>query len=279
MEKIHVGEELSLRETQLASLDVLRKIDAVCKAEGLSYWLMFGSLIGAVRHRGFIPWDDDLDIAMSREDYERFLKVFDGAKELSGLVAVKPGLGMNRPFLITRVSNPEYKMIGEYGDLVDELGVFVDVYPLDGLGSDMKQAIVHKTKAYRALIGYLQANNFEYNNRNNGKLKRATKAILSMLRGEPEKYQKELEEICIKYSYNSSELVSVLQWTMTPDKSIYERAWFDSTEYLPFEDMVVPVPGGYDQLLRVDYGDYMRLPPEEERVGHHYYSIARRISD
>ena len=89
MEAPRVEHELSLREVQLASLEILRKIDAVCSQEGIRYWAMYGTLIGAVRHHGFIPWDDDLDIAMPRPDYEKFLSWFrNHADEAQPLVAL-----------------------------------------------------------------------------------------------------------------------------------------------------------------------------------------------
>lgn len=277
MEEVHVKGELSLREIQLESLAILKNIDSVCKREGIRYWIMFGTLIGAVRHKGFIPWDDDLDIAMPRADYERFMAFFEaGCPELSGYVPLAPEFGNDQPFLITRISNPQFKMVGEYGDALDDLGTFVDIYPLDGLGQDMSLALEHKTRAYKLVIDYLRSGNFEYNNRNNGPLKRLAKGCLSAALGSPSKYQKRLWSLCAEYDYKNSSLVTNLQWTMTPDESIYERKWFDETDYMPFEDTMAPVPKGYDSLLRVDYGDYMKLPPENERVGHHYYSIIKR---
>ena len=275
----HVEGELGLREVQLESLKILKDIDAVCRREGIRYWLAFGSLIGVVRHQGFIPWDDDLDIIMPRQDYERFLTCFDGcAQELEPYVPVIPEFGLRRPFLITRVSNPEFKMVGEYGDEVDELGTFVDVYPIDGLADDMEGALGRKKAAYELTFQYLKACNFDCNNRNNGPLKRFGKRIQSLLLGKPEKYQEKLMELCLERRFDDCKLCCNLGWSMTVDKSIYERSWFDETVRMKFEDMEVPVPVGYDAFLRSDYGDYMQLPPESERVGHHFYSIVKRAA-
>lgn len=272
----HVKGELSLREIQLESLAILKAIDKVCATEGLRYWLMFGSLIGAVRHKGFIPWDDDLDIAMPRGDYEKLLDYFDShSEELKPLVALKPVVGQNQPFLITRISNTEFRMCGEYGDYLDELGTFVDIYPLDGLGNDVEGSIVHKTSAYKLVINYLRACNHDISNNGSGALRTFAKKVYSMLLGDPGKYQGKLNALCLERGFDDSAYVSNVSWTVSADESIYERAWFESTERMPFEDMKVPVPGGYDSLLRCDYGDYMRLPPESERVGHHFYSIVK----
>lgn len=273
----HVEGELSLREIQLESLAILKAIDKICASEGLRYWLMFGSLIGVVRHKGFIPWDDDLDIAMPRGDYEKFMTYFSAhEEELKPLVALEPKVGENQPFLITRVSNSGFKMLGEYGEYLDNLGTFVDIYPLDGLGDDIECSVAHKTAAYKLIVNYLRACNYDCSNTGNGALKKLAKTACSMLLGEPDKYQKKLNALCLERGFDDSTYVSNISWTVSADESIYERRWFETTERMPFEDMTVPVPGGYDSLLRCDYGDYMQLPPENERVGHHFYSITKR---
>lgn len=273
----HVEGELELRDIQLESLKILKDIDTVCRREGITYWLMYGSLIGVARHQGFIPWDDDLDIAMPRPDYERFLACFDGrCLELNKYTPVKPEVGLRRPFLITRISNPEYKMLGEFGDEVDELGVFIDIYPLDGLADNMSEALDKKRAAHNLMFRYLRACNFDCYNKDINPAKRLAKCILSIMLGKPERYQEQLNTLCTERSFDSSKYVGLVSWTETPEADIYERSWFEDTVYMPFEDMKVPVPSGYDPLLRSEYGDYMQLPPKEERVGHHFYSIIRR---
>lgn len=274
----HVEGELELRDIQLESLKILKDIDTVCRREGITYWLMYGSLIGVVRHQGFIPWDDDLDIAMPRSDYERFLACFDGRfQELEKYTPVKPEIGLRRPFLITRISNPEYKMVGEYGDEVDELGTFIDIYPLDGLADNMSEALDKKIVAHKLMLRYLRACNFDCYNKDINPTKKLAKSILSRMLGKPDKYQEQLNTLCIECPFDSKKYVGLISWAGTPEAGIYERTWFEDTVYMPFEDMNVPVPSGYDPLLRSAFGDYMQLPPKEERVGHHFYSIIRRL--
>lgn len=95
--------------------------------------------------------------------------------------------------------------------------------------------------------------------------------------GKPERYQEQLNTLCTESSFDSRKYVGLISWAGTPESSIFERTWFEDTVYMPFEDMDVPVPSGYDPLLRSCFGDYMRLPPKEERMGHHVYSIIRRV--
>lgn len=276
MEAPHVQGELSLREVQQGSLSILKKIDDVCHKEGIRYWLMYGTLIGAVRHHGFIPWDDDLDIAMPRPDYERFLAHFDNhANELWPLVALHNTENRELPFLITRVSDTSYKMIGEYGDEIPELGTFVDVYPIDGCGNNSDEATNLKNKCFDAVLNYLRASNFKSNSRNANAAKRVLKGIYSMMLGNSSGYCDEVYRLATSNFYDCSSYCACLVWPCEGDPLI-ERENIDELMPIQFEDMNSWAPIGYDKVLRDQYGDYMQLPPENERVGHHYYSIVKR---
>ncbi len=270
------GEELSLREVQMGALDILRRIDAVCEEEGLRYWVAYGTLIGAVRHKGFIPWDDDLDIMMPRPDYEKLVSHFvRNAGSEKPLVALVPEGGRNQPFLITRISDTRFRMEGEYGDLVDGLGTFVDVYPLDGMGDDYEEAKRREAEAYGHVRKYVQALNPKTNSVKAGPLKSLAKAAHAALLGEPSRYQGKLEGLRDEFSYEESRYVAVAAWPSSEDTSVYPRALFEGTERVPFEDATVPVPAGYDEILRTDFGDYMQLPPAEMQKPHKTYSIYR----
>jgi lipopolysaccharide cholinephosphotransferase len=272
----HVEGELSLREVQLASLEILKKIDKVCRAEGIRYWLMYGSLIGAVRHRGFIPWDDDLDIAMPRPDYERFLAYFAAhADELRPLMALRGDGEPRLPFLITRVSDTTYKMVGEYGDEVPELGAFVDVYPFDGAGDDRNEALDLKHRCADLAMKYLQAGDFPSYSKDNGSLKKVLKRMHAAMLGDLRKYGDELHEAAVHNPYETSRYAACLMWPWDGDV-LFTHDPLDSLERVGFEDLEALIPGGYDRILTDQYRDYMQLPPEGERVGHHFYAIVRR---
>ena len=248
MENPRVDGELSLEEIQQGCLRILKEIDAVCRKENIRYWVMYGTLIGTVRHHGFIPWDDDLALDGYRNEL---------------------------PFLITRISDTTYKMIGEYGDEVPNLGVFVDVYPFDGCGDTIDEARKHKRQCMTESRRYLDAGNFAFNNCEAGMAKRLLKRVRADFLGDPGKYLERLHELSLQRSFDDSGYVSCLVWDWEMS-GIYPRSYFENSELLDFEGFGVPVPCGYDQILTADYGDYMQLPPAEERVGHHYYSIIRR---
>ena len=133
--------KLNLRETQQATLAVLDKIDEICKAASINYFIVLGSLIGAIRHNGFIPWDDDLDVAMPREDYERFIDYCISNKgKMDGFSLLHYKTNKKYVYPIARFTkNDDYIAVEEkirsYG-----LGIFVDIYPIDGQNpSDAKQ--------------------------------------------------------------------------------------------------------------------------------------------
>lgn len=267
----HDQRELTLREVQRAALDVLKKVDCICRSEKLTYWLAYGTVIGAVRHKGFIPWDDDIDICMPRKDYDALLGYFkEHERELYPFVAVGPSKEVLTPFLITRISNMEYVMEGEFGDEV-RLGAFIDIYPLDGIGSEEAEADAYKKYMKKLANSYFRSGDWDYYNHGVSPAKRLMKRLVSRLSGNSPKHLMRLLSASKKYQYDSSEYVSVIVgMTYMP---FCRRKCYEDTCYVEFEDMMAPIPSGYDEILRAFYGDYMRLPPENERIGHHFYRL------
>lgn len=267
-------ENLSLADVQSTALAVFKKIDSICQEQGLRYWLAFGTLLGAVRHHGFIPWDDDIDLVMPRPDYERFLQYFrDHSESLLPLVAINPIDRPGTPFLITRVSDTTFKMIGEFGDYVEDMGVFVDVYPLDGLGDDLSKAEELKSKSQQLVACYTQSGGWPFY-RDQRPLHRMAKKILNVRLKKPSVYLAEIAELCATYSFDDSKYVTCLAWV--PYFGFAERQHYGQTSRIAFEDAKANIPSAYDDILTLRYGNYMELPPVEDRVPHHFYSIVKR---
>lgn len=273
MEARHSERELAPREVQEAALGVLSFIGGLCEKLGLRYWLAYGTAIGAVRHGGFIPWDDDIDVCMPRRDYDMLLEYFDEhVRELMPFAAVGPSFEKPTPFLITRVTDMRYVMEGEFGDEV-RLGAFVDVYPLDGLGDGRQNALARKRKMKKLAARYFRAGDWDYYNRNCHPMKRAIKRIAGRLGGGAGIMYRSLMDEALKFDFDTSEFVSVVVgMTYMP---FCRREWFEGTAMVGFEGMEAPLPVGYDEILRTFYGNYMQLPPEDDRVGHHFYSLYR----
>lgn len=273
MENNHLENELTPREVQEAALGVFAFLDGLCKRLNLRYWLAYGTAIGAIRHGGFIPWDDDIDICMPRRDYDVLLDYFGKhEKELRPFAAVGPSVDNPTPFLITRVTDMRFVMEGEFGDEV-RLGAFVDVYPLDGLGDSEKAARLHKRGMKKLATAYFRAGNWDYYNRGCPPAKRALKRAVSLLGGGAGRIYRQLMDKAYKYDFDASKFVSVIVgMTYMP---FCRREWFEGAQTVEFEGLKVPLPIGYDEALRTFYGDYMQLPPESDRVGHHFYSLYR----
>ena len=273
---------LTLRETQLAALDVFCKFREICERHNLRYWLAYGTLIGAIRHKGFIPWDDDFDVYMPRPDYDQFLRLFDVQPERNmPLKAIHTKESKAAPFLITRLSDTRYQMVGEVGLDVEDMGAFIDIYPVDGLGNDEQKAKNTKEQAFDLMVRYLRASNFACNNVGCGLIKRFAKRIRSIVYGNPMTYANSQDSLLRMNSFDESDYVAVAVWGVydVQRSMLFDRADFSSAIVVDFEGVKANVPVGYDAILRKRYGgDYMELPPKCERVSHHNYRLLIRDS-
>lgn len=266
---------LSLQEQQTVALNILKRIDNICKANDIHYWGMWGTLIGAVRHHGFIPWDDDLDLAMKRDEYERFLNLFREKKYIDGLYLDNALTSKQYPFYISRVCDDNY--LYEFEGFCYTSGAFVDIYPFDGVGNDndikywkdIEKNIHHLKKGINASRhkGLLYGGSMLH------KIANVPFVINAKIHGNTYFFNK-LDEISKKYTWKESKYVNCIGGT----SKLYwlDKEWFDKTVELPFEDTVIPSPYKYDLLLRSIYGDYMHLPPENSRKPSHGFSAYKR---
>lgn len=267
--------QLELREIQDETLKVLLEIDDICKKKNLQYYLVWGTLIGAIRNKGFIPWDDDLDIAMKRSDFMKLKEYFENEYNGKLKFCCRENT-TNYPYGIPRISNPEYKYVTTENVKPFDLGIFVDIYPLDNYGDTYEQGeMIAKNmraveKRYNCYINPTRADN---------KLKIPFKmclsAMLHIIKGND--YSKRIDKE--KYDYlanNTSDndrYMGVAVWDMLTRIYSYPKEWFEKTVEVEFEGHMFPAPYKYDEFLRDTYGDYMQLPPEEKRKPQHEYKI------
>lgn len=275
-------QELSMREIQEGSLNILKQIIALCKRLELRYYVIYGSLIGVVRHKGFIPWDDDLDLMMPRPDYERLIAYFmENTDRLAPLELFEPRVKLDYPYMIARISDSRYVLDVEneenYG-----IGVFVDIYPFDGLGNTKKEAVSYGLAGDRisSLCFQSTRKHFEIG---------TTRSLLRKLIKYPvflfartlgkDFFQKRLSRMAGRKEYDSSEYVGCVVWLSGGQRDIFKREWFEQTIELPFEGVLVCIPKQYDRILRHIYGDYRKLPPISEQKGHHNYHAYMKVCD
>lgn len=270
--------KLTFREAQLGAYEVLKFIDKICKKHNFIYFLMYGSLIGAIRNKGIIPWDDDIDIMMPRPDYDKLIRYCrEHEKELYPFKLFENSLIPEYPHPIARMSDMRYKI--EFNNEKDYgIGLFVDIYPLDGIGNNFKQARLHiKKSRHNASLCFLTSRKrFGVDN---------TTSIIWLIAKIPayiwanimgnKHYINKTNKYCRTYSFENSKYVSGIAqpWREKAgeNKNIYKKSWFKLME-VPFEDGIFTIPKGYDHILKMGYGDYMTPLPESQRKTHHSYN-------
>ena len=271
---------LTISEIQKGSLEVLKVIDRICRAESLRYYLVYGTLIGAIRHKGFIPWDDDIDIMMPRPDYEKLILYFvKHENELFPYKVFDYRQDPDYPYMIARISDSRF--ILDFDNEKDYgIGLFVDIYPLDGAGNTQKEyeALKKKSIPYASLC-YLSSRKTVKRENTKGTIKYLIKFpafIVAKCFGKSF-FMNHLEKLGKSFSYENSNYVGVIVWDSdTGFNSIYPKDWLGNGIDVSFEGFLFKAPDNWDAILKRCYGNYMELPPEKDRIPHHFYDAYKR---
>ncbi|MBR4586049.1 MAG: LicD family protein [Bacteroidales bacterium] len=256
------GTLIPLDEVKDLLLSLISNLDTFCRERGIRYSLAYGSLIGAVRHQGFIPWDDDIDIYMPRPDYLRLIQEY------------------NHPYYEIRCqdNDPEYPLLfAKLSDTrtcsIDKFGnsspIAIDIFILDGMGATLSEAKANIRKAkclQRIWSNQLFTAKIPLS-RENGLLKdiyiilgKIFSRFISI-----ESLVKKMNAFKCSHPVDGSKYCSILEGPF----AVYETEKMLLFEDASFEGLVIRIPVHYDYLLKKDYGDYMQLPPENERVVTH----------
>lgn len=255
-------------KTKEKCYQILLEIDEVCKKAKLKYYIYAGTLLGAVRHKGFIPWDDDIDIVMMREDYDRFpeacQKYLDHDKYVLQTIYSDP-----------LASNPWMKLHDRNTAFISGIrrqgameGINIDIFPVDNAPDSNYE--LKKRGKYFDRMNFIYQYRFQLHSKNaTWKMKIFQKLIscippLNEMKFK-EKYDKKIRE------YNSQLTNNVVYFSNRKYmKKVIEREVFDGTVMLPFENSEFPAPVGWEKVLVGLYGEkYMELPPEKDRVTVH----------
>lgn len=270
---------LSLDETQKALVPLFKKLQETCDKAGVKYYTVFGTLIGAARHQGFIPWDDDVDVAMLDEDFFIFRDYCQRhEEELLPYRLMGFGNTPGYPFNLHRFCDTRY---GMESDIFPDagMGAFIDIYRLSAAGNDPQQLakrVAFRQKLYYRGLIYNTMKKFVSSLRN--PFKRTLKYLIfrsARLFGK-NIFHRGFEKLGQMYDMKDSSYVALLTWE--EEMFVYPKEWFGEGAALPFEGLEVRVPKEWKAMLKKDYGDYMKLPPEEDRIPHHYYRIYRKDS-
>lgn len=274
-------EELTLKETQQASYEVLKRIKDLCDKLGLKYVLAWGTLIGAIRHHGFIPWDDDLDIMMPRPDHNKLVKyMLEHKEEVAPLEVFNSDTCKDYPYMLTRISDSRY-ILHTDNEKDFGLGCFVDIYVEDGVGNSKEEGlnVMNKTHGLCSLI-FLSTRKRYVFGLTQGWLKKIIKVpafIYAHIMGK-KYFERKLMKYVNAADYEHSSWVANISWGTYPEWEVYPKTIFEDTIDVDFGDEKFRAPRAYDKVLRQVYGDYMQLPPEKDRIAHHFYSAYRKES-
>lgn len=261
-------EDLSLRDAQMLMVDILKEVHNICERNGLKYFLDGGTLIGAVRHKGFIPWDDDVDIGMPREDYEKFLEI--AKKELP-----------NYLFLQTFETDDKYdiyqvpckiryngtilieKGIAENSEMHN--GVYIDVFPYDSLPKKKFMYKLQRTLSYNVLKSFIRIREkpekLSIKNRITFTFYKVVRALF------PYKRRKKFFDFLVSWNDVNSPYMAYGLDTIWSEY-VYKKSDYFELSKLEFEGNYFYGPKNYDAILTQLYGDYMTLPKEEDRQWH-----------
>lgn len=254
-----------LRHLQHVILTIMRDVDELCKRNNVEYYLLGGSAIGAIRHRGFIPWDDDLDIVMSPDNYEKFIRA---CREQLDLKKYYLQVGLEDwPLHFTKIRLRGTKLEEREGYTSQgESGIYLDVFKFENAPKNKLLQHIQYFMAKYFLCYQLSMRSFE-----NAGIKKhlmmassyplRIKWLRNWVQGQVEKYDD-------KNEYYGSFYFRTRFKTAFTRKSVFGKPL-----YVPFEDMQLPIPEHYDVYLTQMFGDYMTPPPPEKQVGLHIINV------
>ena len=266
-------------------IDVLSVFIRICEAQGLRYFCAGGTAIGAVRHQGMIPWDDDIDVFMPRPDYDRFLALAAHSMP-EGYEVLSPYATKDYPMYFAKMCNARTTLL-ENERIPCVFGLYIDIFPLDGACDDVETCYREKRR-FKRLMNKLEAvsthNSFgEYvglltKRREWGRF--AVKTVAFCCRSWLRRWLlKQMDSIAYGHDYVLSSRVVTYSGAYQRQE-IYPKAWLETPQMFAFEGLMVNLPHDYDAYLRHFFGDYMTLPPVEQRASHHqkvFFDLDKRL--
>ncbi|MBO5402308.1 MAG: LicD family protein [Clostridia bacterium] len=260
--------ELSLQELKDIEFDILKVFDKFCKENNIRYYFAYGTLLGAIRYKKFIPWDDDVDLLIPREDYDRLISLFKDTEQYR-LFAFEKDPAYTYPFaklcdMTTRKDEFGY-------DNGVELGVDIDLFPLDAWDDDLEKA-KREAKYIKKNMGYLGWAKLKRADSKNP-IKRFIKRIVMIFckMFGPAYFIKKINEATVKPEQKGNNFVGAKSWCVYGEKGIIPAEAFADTVEVEFEGEMFPAPIGWDTYLTCLYGDYLPEPPKEKQKTHHSF--------
>lgn len=257
---------LSDIEIKQEELKILQKVVGFCDKKQIKYFLCGGTLLGCLRHHGFIPWDDDIDIAMPRPDYERFLRLVKN-NSLGEWIVVRSGEGGDLKYPFTKVMN---KNIVVESKSKEDRNLWIDVFPIDGMPSNLRECERHITKLtwLKRICSIKNLHCRDFIKKDGlviGMLKWTLKVPLVVV--PKQVVVNRMIMLARKYGYDKTSYLGIYVWGYGMSER-QKREVFVEGRLGEFEGRKFSIPMGAECYLKSNYGDYMELPPVDQRVTH-----------
>lgn len=257
-----------MNELQSKLVDMLAWFHKFCEENELRYYIIAGTMLGAVRHGGFIPWDDDIDVGMPRSDYEKLRKLSLEQPKIKYMFEYPSLANTEYPFLWAKLYDTTTTLV-EKQKYTIKRGIYIDIFPLDGIGNSMNEAIKNYEPIKRStnLNFMISCSVLKRRKWYKNCLILIGGSIASLVVNKP-KLAKKIDDSCKRFDFDSCKIVSNLMGG-AHEKGLVKREYFGKPTEIKFENLTVYGLENPDLYLKSMYGDYMKLPPKEAQISYH----------
>ena len=253
-----------IKEVWRVELDIIKELDRICKKHDLKYVMDWGTLLGAVRHKGFIPWDDDMDVAMLREDYEKLKEI--APSELPEYYMFQNAYndGIMTNFAKIRDSRTTAIEFPQLDPSINQ-GMYIDIFPIDDVPED-KDTDTRAILMQKEMIGVITHPATIVKLMQEGaQTALPYDMLIAFIKSDPVEVFRYYEQFCLAQA-GTSDYVDSLVGQIGRRRKPCKKVWYENPVYLTFEDLLLPAPAEYEEVLKLRYGDYMKIP--ENKGGH-----------